>query len=228
MDPVMVLVLSLSCLLLLSLWRRSPRSGKLPPGPTPLPILGNILQIDAKNISKSLSNVSEILGPVFTLYLGMKLTVVLHGYEPVREALVDLGEEFSGRGSFPVVERANKGLGIILSNGNRWKETRRFSVMTLWSFGLGKRNIEDCVQEEACCLVEELRKTKCGRLIITVFTRLISSLLRPLDVVPHFVLSAFTWGRDDLKQRARVCVSGLPVHRHEWACMVGVKGHILL
>uniref|UniRef100_A0A8C9PA43 Uncharacterized protein n=1 Tax=Spermophilus dauricus TaxID=99837 RepID=A0A8C9PA43_SPEDA len=58
MDPVMVLVLSLSCLLLLSLWRRSPRSGKLPPGPTPLPILGNILQIDAKNISKSLSNIS--------------------------------------------------------------------------------------------------------------------------------------------------------------------------
>ncbi|KAM5140191.1 cytochrome P450 2C18-like isoform 4-T4 [Callospermophilus lateralis] len=162
MDPVMVLVLSLSCLLLLSLWRRSPRSGKLPPGPTPLPILGNILQIDAKNISKSLSNLSKIYGPVFTLYLGMKPTVVLHGYEAVRKALVDRGEEFSGRGSFPVVERANKGLGIILSNGNRWKEMRRFSVATLRSFGMGKRSIEQCVQEEARCLVEELRKTKCS------------------------------------------------------------------
>ncbi|XP_048663004.1 cytochrome P450 2C28-like [Marmota marmota marmota] len=92
----------------------------------------------------------------------MKPTVVLHGYEAVREALVDLGEEFSGRGSFPVLERANKGLGIILSNGNRCKEMRHLSVMILWSFGMRKRNIEDCVQEEARCLVEELRKNKCG------------------------------------------------------------------
>jgi hypothetical protein len=37
--------------------------------------------------------------------------VVLHGYEAVKEALVDLGEEFAGRGSFPVSERVNKGLG---------------------------------------------------------------------------------------------------------------------
>nr|XP_051679395.1 cytochrome P450 2C18 isoform X2 [Oryctolagus cuniculus] len=89
----------------------------------------------------------------------MKPTVVLHGYEAVKEALIDLGEEFSGRGSFPVAERINKGLGIILSNGKTWKEMRRFSLMTLRNFGMGRRSIEDRVQEEAHCLVEELRKT---------------------------------------------------------------------
>uniref|UniRef100_A0A8D2I8L3 unspecific monooxygenase n=1 Tax=Urocitellus parryii TaxID=9999 RepID=A0A8D2I8L3_UROPR len=114
-------------------------------------------------------HIVKSLGPVFMLFWGMKLTVVLHGYEAVREALVDRGEEFSGRGSFPVVERANKGLGIILSNGNRWKEMRCFSVMTLWSFGMGKRNIEECVQEEAQCLVEELRKTKYGVICSIIF-----------------------------------------------------------
>uniref|UniRef100_A0A8C2UV01 unspecific monooxygenase n=1 Tax=Chinchilla lanigera TaxID=34839 RepID=A0A8C2UV01_CHILA len=69
----------------------------------------------------------------------MKPSVVLHGYEAVREALIDLGEEFAGRGSFSVPEKVNKGLGILFSNGNR--------------------SIEDRVQEEARCLVEELRKT---------------------------------------------------------------------
>ncbi|KAI4557966.1 hypothetical protein MJG53_018719 [Ovis ammon polii x Ovis aries] len=159
MDLAVVLVLCLSCLLLISLWKQSSRKGKLPPGPTPLPILGNILQLDVKNISKSLTNLSKLYGPVFTVYFGMKPIVVLHGYEAVKEALIDLGEEFSGRGAFPLAERANIVNGILFSNGKTWKEMRRFSLMTLRNFGMGKRSIEDRVQEEAHCLVEELRKT---------------------------------------------------------------------
>ncbi|XP_011917982.1 PREDICTED: cytochrome P450 2C9 [Cercocebus atys] len=160
MDSLVVLVLCLSCLLLLSLWRQRSGRGKLPPGPTPLPVIGNILQIDIKDVSKSLTNLSKVYGPVFTLYFGLERMVVLHGYEAVKEALIDLGEEFSGRGHFPLADRANRGFGIIFSNGKRWKEIRRFSLMTLRNFGMGKRSIEDRVQEEARCLVEELRKTK--------------------------------------------------------------------
>ncbi|XP_011787364.1 PREDICTED: cytochrome P450 2C9-like isoform X1 [Colobus angolensis palliatus] len=159
MDSLVVLVLCLCCLLLLSLWRQSSGRGKLPPGPTPLPVIGNILQIDIKDVSKSLTNLSKVYGPVFTLYFGLERMVVLHGYQAVKEALIDLGEEFSGRGHFPLADRANRGFGIVFSNGKRWKEIRRFSLMTLRNFGMGKRSIEDRVQEEARCLVEELRKT---------------------------------------------------------------------
>uniref|UniRef100_A0A8D2IAD8 unspecific monooxygenase n=1 Tax=Urocitellus parryii TaxID=9999 RepID=A0A8D2IAD8_UROPR len=139
MDPVVALVLGVSCLLLLSVWRHRSGRGKLPPGPTPLPIIGNILQIDVKNISKSLTNLSKVYGPVFTLYLGMKPIVVLD--------------------SFPIFKTSMKNFGIVFSNGKTWKEIRRFSLMTLRNFGMGKRSIEDRVQEEARCLVEELRKT---------------------------------------------------------------------
>ncbi|XP_026637242.1 cytochrome P450 2C37-like isoform X3 [Microtus ochrogaster] len=154
-----LLGLVLSCLFLLSLWRQSSERRKLPPGPTPLPIIGNILQVDLKDISKSLKNLSKVYGPVFTLYLGRKPAVVLYGYESVKEALIDNGEEFAGRGSIPVFDKINKGLGIVFSNGRNWKAMRRFSLMALRNFGMGKRSIEDRVQEEARCLVEELRKT---------------------------------------------------------------------
>ncbi|EGV97337.1 Cytochrome P450 2C26 [Cricetulus griseus] len=159
MDPVLVLVFILSCLVLLSLWRECSERGKLPPGPTPLPLIGNFLQIDVKDIRRSLTNFSKVYGPVFTLYLGTKPTVVLHGYEVVKEALIDHEEEFAGRGSLPMAERLNKGLSIVFSNGSIWKETRCFTDITLRNLGMGKRSIEDRVQEEAQCLVEELRKT---------------------------------------------------------------------
>ncbi|XP_011855257.1 PREDICTED: cytochrome P450 2C21-like isoform X2 [Mandrillus leucophaeus] len=159
MDLFIILVICLSCLILFSLWNRSYAKGKLPPGPTPLPIIGNILQLNTKNISKSISMLAKDYGPVLTVYFGMKPTVVLHGYKAIKEALIDQGEVFSGRGSFPVSEKTTQGFGVIFSNGERWKQIRRFSLMALRNMGMGKKTIEDRIQEEALCLVEALKKT---------------------------------------------------------------------
>lgn len=60
MDLFIVLVIYLSCLILFFLWNQNHAKGKLPPGPTPLPIVGNILQINTNNVSKSISKVSMI------------------------------------------------------------------------------------------------------------------------------------------------------------------------
>ncbi|KAG8523542.1 LOW QUALITY PROTEIN: Cytochrome P450 2C21, partial [Galemys pyrenaicus] len=169
MELFMVLAFCLSCLILLFLRNQNSAKGRLPPGPPPLPILGNLLQINTGNISKSLSKLAEEYGPVFTLYLGMKPIVVLHGYEVVKEALIDNGEAFSGRGSVPVFDNVLKRFGMLLfggmctgvifSNGETWKQTWRFSLMVLRNMGMGKRTIEDRIQEEALCLVEALKKT---------------------------------------------------------------------
>ncbi|XP_037351713.1 cytochrome P450 2C26-like isoform X2 [Talpa occidentalis] len=154
-----VLVICLSCFILLFLWNRNNTPGRLPPGPTPLPILGNILQLDPKNLSKSLSKLAEEYGPVFTLYFGLKPTVVLHGFEVVKEALIDNGEVFSGRGSIPAFDHNLQGRGVAFSHGETWKQTRHFSLMILRKMGMGKKTIEDRIQEEASCLVEALKKT---------------------------------------------------------------------
>ncbi|XP_032347180.1 cytochrome P450 2C28-like [Camelus ferus] len=60
--------------------------------------------------------------------------------------------------------------GIVSSSGKKWKEIWLFSLRTPRNFRMGKRSIEDCVQEEACCLVEELRKTNGGMTILKSLT----------------------------------------------------------
>ena len=50
-------------------------------------------------------------GPVFTVYLGMKPTVVLHGYKAMKEALIDQGDEFSDKTDSSLLSRTSQGLG---------------------------------------------------------------------------------------------------------------------
>lgn len=44
------------------------------------------------------AQLAERFGPVFTLYLGSNRVVVLHGYQAVKEVLLQHKNEFSGRG----------------------------------------------------------------------------------------------------------------------------------
>ncbi|TRZ20192.1 hypothetical protein HGM15179_006934 [Zosterops borbonicus] len=132
----------------------------MPPGPAPLPILGNLLQVKPSNLAKTLEKLGEEYGPVFTVHLGSDPVVVLYGHDVVKEALVDRADEFASRGHMPVGDRANNGLGIIFSNYEPWLEVRRFSLTTLRNFGMGKRSIEERIQEESDYLLEEIHKTK--------------------------------------------------------------------
>uniref|UniRef100_A0A8C8SGE6 Uncharacterized protein n=1 Tax=Pelusios castaneus TaxID=367368 RepID=A0A8C8SGE6_9SAUR len=160
-EPAGTLFLAacVSCLIFLWKWKLQQQSNRLPPGPTPLPFLGNVLQLSWGDLFESLIMLGEKYGPVFTVYLGPRPVVVLCGHKAVKQALVDHAEKFSGRGRMPTLDRIFHGYGVILANGQRWKQLRQFSITTLRNFGMGKRSLEERITEEAQCLVEEIRKT---------------------------------------------------------------------
>uniref|UniRef100_A0A8C2LZW7 Cytochrome P450 n=1 Tax=Cricetulus griseus TaxID=10029 RepID=A0A8C2LZW7_CRIGR len=161
MEPTIVLFLTLFLAFLVLLVRgHSKAHGRLPPGPRPLPFLGNLLQMDRGGLLNSFRQFREKYGDVFTLYLGSKPVVMLYGTEAIREALVDQAEAFSGRITIAVLKPIFMDYGVIFANGERWKALRRFSLATMRDFGMGKRSVEERIQEEAQCLVEELRKSQ--------------------------------------------------------------------
>ncbi|XP_062995851.1 cytochrome P450 2B11-like [Elgaria multicarinata webbii] len=155
-----LLLLCLALLLALARRRRAQAAAPLPPGPPPLPLLGNLLHVDGWDIIPTFRRLQEKYGPVFTFYMGPRPTVVLCGYEAMKEAFTDNAEAFGGRAPIQALGDTISKYGVVSTNGERWKQLRRFTLTTLRNFGMGKRSIEERIQEEARFLVEALQETQ--------------------------------------------------------------------
>ncbi|XP_037386847.1 cytochrome P450 2G1-like isoform X2 [Pygocentrus nattereri] len=147
-------------LLVVVRWKSKMRRLPLPPGPLALPLLGNLVILNKRAPFKSFLKWSKTYGPVMTVYLGPQRVVVLVGYDAVKEALVDQADDFVGRASIAFMHRVMRGYGLVISNGDRWRQLRRFTLTTLRDFGMGRRKIEHWIQEESEHLRNSLKVTK--------------------------------------------------------------------
>lgn len=134
------------------LMKRWKKCSNYPPGPRALPFLGNLLQVDLHNPHLSFVKLRKTYGDVMSLDFGWTNVVVLSGYKALKEALVKKSEDFADRPDLPIYEKIFKqiGEGIPLAKyGDWWKAQRRFALLTLKNFGLGKKSLELRIVEEA-------------------------------------------------------------------------------
>ncbi|XP_077187156.1 cytochrome P450 2K1-like [Paroedura picta] len=156
MDPLSIFLLFV--LTITFLWKRGAfRNGSsqnVPPGPRPLPLIGNLHLMDLKKPYITMYKLSKVYGPVFSIQLGSQKIVVLIGYETVKEALVKQAKAFDERPLIPMFEEFLGGHGVIFGHGESWKLMRRFALTNLRDYGMGRKTIEDKIIEECGFLVE--------------------------------------------------------------------------
>ncbi|KAM9854720.1 cytochrome P450 2F2-like [Aulostomus maculatus] len=157
---MLALVFLALCLLFICVQSIFRRPKSFPPGPTPLPFLGNILCLSLKNPLDDFEQLRKQYGNVYSLYLGKRPAVVISGLQALKEALVTKATDFAGRPQDLYVNDTTDRKGVILADyGSSWREHRRFALMTLRNFGLGKQSMEDRILGELQYVMKTLEES---------------------------------------------------------------------
>ncbi|KAF8372909.1 hypothetical protein PRIPAC_79338 [Pristionchus pacificus] len=134
------------------------RRASLPPGPFPVPLLGNLInEVKPPFLHVAFKRLSSKFGPVFTVHLPYPV-VNISDYETIKETF--RGNDVTGRMHNVMIEatRMCENGGIVSSDGADWLEQRRFAIATLRDFGMGKNLMEEKVRLSARNMIEFINK----------------------------------------------------------------------
>ncbi|XP_041508691.1 cytochrome P450 2J3-like isoform X1 [Microtus oregoni] len=154
------LLLAAVTFLFLADYLKSRRPKNYPPGPRRLPFVGNMLQLDLEQPHLAVQQLVKKYGNVMSLDFGIMSSVIITSLPLIKEAFTQLEENFMSRPKFPIHKHIFKENGLVFASGQTWKEQRRFALMTLKNFGVGKKSIEHRIQEEARHLVGAMKEEK--------------------------------------------------------------------
>ncbi|XP_068250658.1 cytochrome P450 2L1-like [Palaemon carinicauda] len=130
------------------------RQKGLPPGPRTYPVFGSGI---ITKIEQAI-DYQKKYGDVFrTEIFGVK-AVYICDYKLMKEALGR--PEFADRPGFEGFHFMTDGkeAGVIMSNGQRWVNARRFLLRNLRDLGMGKSNLDEAIINEARFLIEDFKQ----------------------------------------------------------------------
>ena len=147
--------------LLIYLYRKgTSKPAKFPPGPPRRLFMGSFQYLKSPGQKFSQFQSSRILlanyGKIVGFYAGLRPAVIISDYDIAKELLKR--DDVSSRPKlypannlrpgheFPGVE--GRALGLLLSHGQNWRETRRFVTRNLRDFGFGKTGMEEMILTE--------------------------------------------------------------------------------
>jgi cytochrome P450 len=126
----------LSFLLILGYYQKS--HGKLPPGPTPLPLIGNLLLFckEPDRAHRAMADLAKIYGPVMSLKLGMNNLVIVSSPDMAREALQKNDQALSARwvpDNPHALNHYEVSIAWLPSSSSLWKHLRTIVATHLFS-----------------------------------------------------------------------------------------------
>lgn len=160
-NPILIFVfVFLATLYIKDILFRDPRQ---PPGPIPWPIIGNMPALAGKGtVLKKLMNLRDKYGDVVYLRLGPNIKIAaVFGHKLIHETLVEKGNLTKFRPeNIYFIERFSQRTGVFFSNGEHWQAIRKFTIVTLKDFGVGKKSLEIRTKEEADIVCEFFAENK--------------------------------------------------------------------
>ncbi|EEF51039.1 cytochrome P450, putative [Ricinus communis] len=126
--------------------------GKLPPGPSPLPIIGNLFDLGDKP-HRSLAKLAKIHGPLMSLKLGQITTVVISSSSLAKEVLQKHDLSFSNRTVVQAIQALDHHEASMpwLPVGAPWRNLRK-----ICSFYIFTNQKLDANQDLRCKKIQEL------------------------------------------------------------------------
>ncbi|KAL3379637.1 hypothetical protein AABB24_000376 [Solanum stoloniferum] len=107
---------------------------KLPPGPRPWPIIGNLYDIEPIRF-RCFAAWSEIYGPIFSFYLGSQLNVVINNATLAKEVLKDNDQNLADRfRTKPLANVSRNGSDLIWADyGHHYVKVRKLCNLELFT-----------------------------------------------------------------------------------------------
>ncbi|XP_054478966.1 cytochrome P450 2F2-like [Anoplopoma fimbria] len=147
------------CVFYFILCLKCQRPKNFPPGPHPLPILGNLLNLSLDNPIGDFERLRTCYGNVYSLFFGSKPVVVINGLQAMKEAMITKAADFAGRPQNIFISDLDHNGMAMADYGPGWKEHRRFALRTFRSLGLGKQSMEQRILGEIQYTMETLESS---------------------------------------------------------------------
>ncbi|CAH8282392.1 unnamed protein product [Eruca vesicaria subsp. sativa] len=134
---------------------------KLPPGPIPIPVFGNWLQVGDDLNHRNLVDYAKKFGDLFLLRMGQRNLVVVSSPNLAKEVLHTQGVEFGSRTRNVVLDIfTGKGQDMVFTvYGEHWRKMRRIMTVPFFTNKVVQRNREGW-EFEAASVVEDVKKNQ--------------------------------------------------------------------